>query len=354
MRAPRDKHAPPRWWRHLPAALVTATLVTAIGLALYPLLERAQARREAQALTRAVAEAPTPIAPRATDVKTDRCAAPDLPGSPLRLSQRELAGWQSVGGCGVGGAGQGGGGVKWVGRGVSGGLLDLQCITSHSAFFDGAQQTTVNTRFAHTLEYKWVLAATIPFKNNIEDVDVYGESETAHLPGWGDVSLELTRKLGVTNAYTLTLSTTLPTGSADAVRQGVVLPQRMQLGAGVLTGSVTLEHTRDFDWGLMIFGSSLSYGGLANRMGDQRASSLSVYAHAGYILGPFVMSTGLSLSHKFGEDLERGEPIPDQPMSTASLNLTAEWSSDWVAALLSSSSDLQALTGAFGLQTSLF
>ncbi len=36
--------------------------------------------------------------------------------------------WQSIGGCGAGGSGGGTDGIKWVGEGVSGGLVQVEVL----------------------------------------------------------------------------------------------------------------------------------------------------------------------------------------------------------------------------------
>jgi hypothetical protein len=38
--------------------------------------------------------------------------------------------WQCVGGCGAGGAGGTAADIKWIGQGVSGGLIDAEVMTS--------------------------------------------------------------------------------------------------------------------------------------------------------------------------------------------------------------------------------
>ena len=92
------------------------------------------------------------------------------------------------------------------------------------------------------------------------------------------LSLEVSRKLGAVGAHELSLIASVPTGSSDAVRQGVVLPQHLQLGSGVPGLSAQYQHTRDRDWGLTILGGALSYGGWENGIGDWRAPSATAFA----------------------------------------------------------------------------
>jgi len=242
---------------------------------------------------------------------------------------------------------------------VTGGLVDVQCVTSQNFYNDGASQTSFSTRVGTSLGYKWLVAATIPFLYNVAEVESFGQTKTARLPGFSDLSLELTRKLGITNAHTLSLGLTAPVGSYDAVRQRVVLPQRMQLGSGVLGASLTYEYTQDQDWGLLIYGGSLSYGGWENQVEDFRAPSASGYVYAGYLWGPWVPSLGLTMNGKFMGDRERGLRIEGQPMFQLSPTVGLEWSSDFFAVMLSAAtpfsfSGLENWTLALGLQTSLF
>lgn len=340
----------------LPRAGFVALVLILCGAALAPFLRRAAERREAG---HKLEQAARRVAPTSDPQSCRRLAA-------AWLLRPVLASWGDVGGCGVGGAATTGGGIKWVGRGVTGGLIDIQCTASQSFYPDGAEQLTFSTRLAHNLTPKWTLAANIPFRYNVEEVlDASDETRTAHLPGFGDVGLEVTRKLGITNAHSLTLSASFPSGAHDAVRHGVVLPQRMQLGNGTVSAGMIYEHTRDAVWGIMIFGGNLFYNGWENQIaesvsgGDFRGPTASAYMHLGYILGPFVPSAGLTVTGRFMDDRERGIGI-GAPWAMIVPNLTIEWSSDWVALLLSASLPLSFENGienwlvGVGVQTSLF
>lgn len=277
----------------------------------------------------------------------------------LRMIEPVLASWGNVGGCGAGGGASAAGGVKWIGRGVTGGLVDVQCLSSHTLFLDGGYQTTQSARVGTTLWQKWNFAVNVPFRLNIQDVDVYGEGKTAILPGWGDLGLEVTRKLGITNASTLTLSLNFPTGSHDAVRQGIVLPKSMQLGPGSVTGGLTYEYTQDHDLGVLIYGLSIGYGGWENSIGDSSASSAGGYLHAGFLIGPLAPAIGFTLSSKFVGDRERYARIPDQPMLIGTFSASLEWSTDWLAVLLGlnlpvADTGVQSVGMALGIQSSLF
>ncbi len=281
----------------------------------------------------------------------------------LRVEQLEplLATWETIGGCGVGGGGasSAGGGVKWVGRNVTGGLLDLQCIGS-TTVLDNGTATVINLRPGMAMGDKWNFAFNVPMVHKTQDdLDVFGEEKSASITGYGDISLELTRKLGITNSSNLTLVVAFPNAAHNAVRQGVVLPQQSQLGAGKLSGSMTFEHTFDKMWGLIIAGGNLGYGGGENSIGDYRSPSGSAYVYTGYLLGPFVPSVGLTLAGKTRHDRERHEILDEQPLYTANANLALEWSSDYLAILLGgvgsfSKDGLESWTVALGASASVF
>jgi hypothetical protein len=326
--------------------LLKLLIVGLMALALYPLVDRQIARDDAM---RQIDEVRSRQAAFPDSwVVTDECL--------LATRDRGLAAWGNIGGCGVSGAATSSGGVKWVGRGVTGGLVDVQCILSQTGFpGDGAQQSTFSTRLGTSIGYKWMVAATVPFRYNVEDVqNQFGiDVGEVHLPGFGDISLEGTRKLGITNAHTVTLSLSIPVGSHDAVRRGVVLPQRMQLGSGVMSVAGVYEYTRDFDWGPMIFGGNVFYSGWENsikeRGNDFRGSGAAGYVYAGYMRGPFAPSVGLNLTTKITGDRGDGFPMEGQPMVMVSPTVAIEWSIDWLAILLSASTQFSLFEGSNAL-----
>ena len=331
--------------KKLPVVVVVVVVVGFIAAALYPLLDRHQATEDALGQVERAREHVVVFSD--SWLVTDEWL--------LAVRDRGLAAWGNIGGCGVSGAATSSGGVKWVGRGVTGGLVDVQCILSQTMFPDGAAQSTFSTRLGTSIGYKWLVAATVPFRYNVEDVqNQFGiDVGEVHLPGFGDISLEGTRKLGITNAHTVTLSLTIPVGSHDAVRRGVVLPQRMQLGSGVMSVAGVYEYTRDFDWGPMIFGGNVFYSGWENsieeRGNDFRGSGAAGYVYAGYMLGPFVPSFGLNLTTKVTGDRGDGLPQAGQPMVMVSPTVAIEWSTDWLAVLLSASLQLSLFEGSEAL-----
>jgi hypothetical protein len=344
----------------LPRLLVVMALMTALGALLVPALDQQVARTEAEELGRQVESSLAGARPGAVTVGRDdvACSSDWLWKMPARGS--ELASWANVGGCGAGGGTSTAGGFKWIGRGVTGGLIDVQCMGSQNVYLDGTTSLSFTTRLGTHIGYKWMVAVNVPFLYNVETVTAFGVEKEAHLPGFGDLSFEVTRKLGITNAHSLTLGLTAPIGAHDAVRKGVILPQRQQLGTGVMAASLTYEYTMDFDWGLMIFGGTLAYGGWENSVGDFRAPSASGYLHVGYMLGPLVPSAGLNITGRFMSDRERNVEISNvREMFTISPSVGLEWSSDYLAVMLSLTTPLSfqrmdSWMVGLGIQTSLF
>jgi hypothetical protein len=339
--------------RLIPRAVLLLLLLALCAVALAPLLDGYRDRREARRLVQA--------AQRVT-LAGDAVGCGHLP---LLLGLQRaptLHSWGNIGGCGAGGgaAGAAAGGAKWVGRGVTGGYLDVQVLATH-AYARENYFNTFNTRLGTSVLPKWNFGVNVPILYKVGDVDVLGQTKTAQIAGFGDVSLEVTRKLGITNASQATLILATPSGAHEAVRQGVVLPQHLQLGSGVLGVTGQFEHTIDRDWGLMIFGGTAGYNGWENSIGDWRAPSVTGYSYLGYIWGPFVPSAGLTLFGKFLHDHERGEdrPADKDPLFMVVPNLALEWSMDYLALLLYASTSFsyngfESVSATLGVSTSLF
>jgi hypothetical protein len=345
------------------ALLKVVALVLAL-VALAPLVDRAVARRQAR---RAVADAEAALRAAQRERREPRalrCPAMDEALLGARSAEPELVSWGNIGGCGVGGGASSStaGGAKWIGRGVTGGHLDLMCMSSQT-MAKGGYFTAINTRFGTWLRQRWLLALNVPLLYKVRDVaTLSGVDKQAAIAGFGDLSLELGRKLGITNAHLIELMVSAPTGSHDAVRQGVVLPQILQLGSGVLTATGMYEHTWDRDWGLILAGGSATFAGWENGQGDYRASSAAAYAYGGYLLGPFVPSLGLTLMGKFGHDHQSLGPARkaiDDALFYTIFNAAVEWSIDWLAILLSTSTTVsykgfEGFTVSLGISTSVF
>ena len=341
-------------WKVSLAALILALA----AIALVPVGDRILARRHVRQQVRALE--------RAAAARQASRAVRAVPGGPRPLlAVREeipLASWGNIGGCGAGGgsASTPGGGIKWVGRNVTGGLLDVQCLPSETEAH-GNWFSTVSTRLGVSPAQRWGLALYAPVLYKVGDVTVLGQTKTARIAGFGDLSLEISRKLGPSESHYLALIGSAPVGAHDAIRQGIVLPQRLQLGSGVLGATAQYQYTRDRDWGLMLLGGTVSYGGWENSIGDWRAPSATASTHVGYIVGPLVPSAGLTLFGKPVHDRERGASRSESsdPLVMLVPAFGLEWSSDWVAFFLGgtlglSYHGLESTTVGLGVSSSLF
>ena len=299
-------------------AWAVACALVAIGA--FPLLQKQYVAHEnANALRRAtVSLRSRPVSP-----------APDaaLPFSVRRLDGL-LASWETIGGCGAGSSTGAGGGVKWIGRSTSGGAFQLQTQASYLKLPDG-YNLGLTTQVSRDLSDKWNIGLSVPVLYKYYR-DYYGLAVDISNAGIGDISGFITRKFGEINDTALTLSVGAPTGVYDAKYKNDYLTQEKQLGAGMVSGGLTLDHTMDQQWGLMVLGGSFGYRGGQNKLGNYRAPVANVYGYCGYFAGPFVPSLGLTLQSFLGVDRDRGLDQEERLMS-ATGTVAMEWSTDSLA-----------------------
>jgi hypothetical protein len=307
-------------WRRGVGAWLVASLLAAC--AVYPVLTELLA---AHAAAGAVARA-------RVAVRDEQKAAREVELS-LRVQRLDglLASWETIGGCGAGTSTSGGGGLKWIGHSVTGGLFSLQMQAGYTHQVDG-YIATISTQITRDLGERWLLGASVPFLYKYYR-DYKEQPVDISNGGIGDASALLTYKFGEIRATALTATIGFPTGAHDAAYKMDYLSQEKQLGLGKLTGGLTLDHTMDEQWGVIVLGGSVAYRGGENELGSYRAPVANVYGYVGYFTGPFVPSLGLTLQrYFFGPDRDRGL---DQQMHLMSLTGAAavEWSSDSVALL---------------------
>ena len=277
-------------------ALVAGTL------ALAPLLPRLD-RHWRAAATLARVDALLAAGPRALpDRSTPAVCAPDpwpvsacfgsAAGRGLALSM--LASWQTIGGCGAGASTGGAGGVKWIGRNVRGGLFHVECQANYVDVPEGYQFVGTSLVSAD-LSPKWNLGVSVPYLYKFM-YDPFKLGVDLANKGPGDVNLLLTRRLGATNDWNVTLSAGLPTGTSDTAYLMQPLKQDLQLGLGKPTASLIVDHTLDNLWGPIVLGGTANWRGGENQYRSYRAPSASVYSYVSYLLGPLAPAAGLSLT----------------------------------------------------------
>jgi hypothetical protein len=254
------------------------------------------------------------------------------PGLSLRVSRLQglLSSWETIGGCGAGSSNGAGGGIKWIGRSVTGGLFQLQTLATYTHLSDG-YNLSLSVQISRDLSEKWNLGFAVPLLYKYYR-DMYGLPVDISNAGVGDVAAFLTRRFGEINATSLTLLVAAPTGAHDARFRTIPLTQEKQLGLGRVNGSLTLDHTLDETWGVIVLGGSAGYRGGQNELGNYRAPVAAIYGYSGYFAGPLVPSLGLSLSHFFGVDRDRGLDQEIQLWAVTG-TLAVEWSTDWLAIL---------------------
>ncbi|HEX3698391.1 MAG TPA: hypothetical protein VH374_23665 [Polyangia bacterium] len=258
-----------------------------------------------------------------------------------------LSSWQTIGGCGAGGSGSGAA-IKWIGRNVHGGLFNVTETTGYlhlnpspQDYDAGGYNLSSTTQISHDLNEKWNVGAIIPLTykvyNDYRRVGMNPRRDVTN-GGLGDASLLILRKLGEINDTIVTLTVGLPTGAykAEVPGDGTTISQEKQLGFGRPNATLTLDHVFDEIWGLIVTGGTASYRGGRNSLESYRAPNASAYAYAGYFLGPFVPSLGLTLTGFASHDQDVNSD-QDTPLVTLSPTAAVEWSSDYLAILLGGS-----------------
>jgi hypothetical protein len=284
------------------------------------------------------------LAARVDAATTARVAARDAWSNEpvaLRVERlgRLLASWETIGGCGAGSSAGAGAAVKWIGRGTRGGLFNAQVLASYMPLpeglhYDSGYTLSVTTQITRDIGEKWNVGVLVPYlyKYYRNYFDLRYNPVDISNAGLGDVNLLATRRFGPINATSLTLSVGLPTGVYAARYKNDLLSQEKQLGLGRFTGALTLDHTMDELWGLVVVGASGGYRGGENRLKNFRAPFAAAYAYSGYYLGPFLPSLGLSFNHFFKRDRDRTLE-QDMSLNTVAGNVAIEWASDYVAIL---------------------
>jgi hypothetical protein len=293
------------------------------ALALYPFLAmRIEARKVARRLN-------------ALETQQRRSGEDNAPlASAISLRVQKLgpllASWETIGGCGAGGTGGAGVGVKWVGRNTAGGLF--QSITQANYIrLNNAYNYIVTTQVSRDVGRKWNVGVLVPFLYKRYN-DYLGLPTDISNSGVGDVNLLVTRKFGRINSTAVTASLGFPTGTHDATYKTDLLTQEKQLGLGKFTGTLTLDHSIDEGWGIVVLGGSAAWRGGRNELGSYRSPTGGLYGYIGYYLGPFVPVLGASFAGFLKPDEDRGA-VQNVPLTMVAGNASVEWSSAYVAIL---------------------
>jgi hypothetical protein len=179
--------------------------------------------------------------------------------------QFALTPWGAVGGCGAGGSGGGGGdGIKWIGQGISGGLVDLEVLPKFSAG-QNFQTFTVAPRFSYKLFGSTAMGLTVPFSSKTAEVQHRSNlpAQNRTTGGLGDLSFDVSSSFGPSGELSLSLGLTIPNAQYDikrgSDRDASFLPSSLQKGSGLYNSSIGIGFSKDVEEGLWIFDLSYSH-----------------------------------------------------------------------------------------------
>ena len=175
-----------------------------------------------------------------------------------------LTPWRCVGGCGAGGSGGTGADVKWVGNGVSGGLINAEVIGS-STLGENYEYKQMKTRLSWKPTWTTNLGLTIPIVSKIGTLQpkTNYDDKTEMTAGLSDLMVDFSKSVGMEGEYSLSLNLTLPTGQYDIKRgrEGAMLylPTTLQRGGGIYNASMGISRTKDVDKGIWIVEAYYNY-----------------------------------------------------------------------------------------------
>jgi hypothetical protein len=174
-----------------------------------------------------------------------------------------LTPWQCVGGCGAGGSGSAAD-VKWIGTGVSGGLIDVEVMSSAS-LGENYEYKQMKTRLSWKPTWTTNLGLTIPIVSKIGNLQpkTNYDDKTEMTAGLSDLMVDFSKNVGMEGEYSLSLNLTLPTGQYD-VKRGrggamLYLPTTLQRGGGIYNASLGISRTKDIEKGLWVVEAYFNY-----------------------------------------------------------------------------------------------
>ncbi len=179
------------------------------------------------------------------------------------IPQKPATPWESIGGCGAGGSGGGSGdGIKWIGQGVSGGLVNTEIFLKR-ATGQNFSSLNLSPRFSFHPSWSNELGVTVPFMSHQGEVQ-YRSNQTPTdrtTGGLGDISFDFSQTIGSGGAANISLSLSIPTGQYD-VKRGTdasmeILPASFQRGSGLYSATLGWNYTRDTEKGIWLY--NLSY-----------------------------------------------------------------------------------------------
>lgn len=174
----------------------------------------------------------------------------------------QLTPWQSVGGCGASGSGGGATGIKWIGEGVSGGLINVEVLPRYN-FGQNFSFLSIPPRVSFKPTWNMEVGITMPFSSKIAEVQ-YRSNQPANTiitGGFGDLSLDFSRIFGSEGQFDLNFSLSFPTGQFDIKRSAeqYFVPINLQMGSGVYIAALRFMYTRDIEDGLLLWDGTVTF-----------------------------------------------------------------------------------------------
>ena len=168
-----------------------------------------------------------------------------------------LTPWRCVGGCGAGGSGGTGADVKWIGTGVSGGLIDAEVLGS-ATLGESFEYKQIKTRLSWKPTWTTNLGLTIPVVSKIGSLQpkTNYDDKMEMTAGLSDCMVDFSKNVGMEGEYALSLNLTLPTGQYD-IKRGrggamLYLPATLQRGGGIFNASFGISRIKDVEKGLWV------------------------------------------------------------------------------------------------------
>ncbi len=183
--------------------------------------------------------------------------------------------WASIGGCGASsGSASGDMQLKWIGRGVTGSLIDAEVVMGHSVLRQNPDQSRDTNYIANGQNYygkirlktSSVLFNLYYHPPELMDIKLtvpflIKEWQAGKTGSWGDLSLDFSRKWGESASVVTALVFSFPTGYYDIMQDNrTPLLSEQQPGSGLYSASFRANYTIDRDWGIINIGGVYSAG----------------------------------------------------------------------------------------------